>query len=320
MKCDALWVADYKKLDVRPFEVQAPKYDELLIETKACGVCCWDAYQFQGLSGPGPYPYVIGHEAAGVVVEAGAGIKRVRPGDKVACAGGSVVEMARYFTITEDCVTRIPDDTTDYTKWVIEPACTVQNVLNWAHIAPGEHVALVGAGYMGLLTLMGLQAYPWGELTVFETREDRLQMARAHHPTRAFNPETPEGAAYIEELVAKGGADNVIEFSASDSGFQLAVRIARKEQARLTVGSWHRHDMVFDGTRFHMSGFLMHNVSPSTPFHYTDVVPQTAALIRRGIYRPGDLVTHVADLNNCQSVFERAVDKQDGYIKGVVTF
>ena len=320
MKCDALWVVDYKKLDVRPFEVEAPKYDELLVETKACGVCCWDAYQFQGQSGPGPYPFVIGHEAAGVVVEVGKGIKNFKPGDKVACAGGSVTEMAQYFTITEDCVVRIPDDTVDYTKWVIEPTCTVQNVLNWANIVPGEHVALVGAGYMGLLTLMGLQAHPWGELTVFETREDRLEMARALRPTRAFNPDSPEGAAYIEELVAKGGADNVIEFSASDSGFALGMKIARRQKARLTVGSWHRHEMAFDGTRFHMGGFIMNNVSPMTTFHYTDVIPQTAALIARGVYRPGDLVTHVADYRNAANVFERAVDKKDGYIKGVITF
>jgi Zn-dependent alcohol dehydrogenase len=81
MKCDALWVVDYKKLDIRPHMVEGPKYDELLIETKACGVCCWDAYQFQGQSGPGPYPYVIGHEAAGLVVEVGKGIKKFKPGD-----------------------------------------------------------------------------------------------------------------------------------------------------------------------------------------------------------------------------------------------
>ena len=320
MKCDALWVTGYKKLDVRPLEVEPPKYDEVLIETKACGVCCWDAYQFQGQSGPGPYPYVIGHEAAGIVAEVGKGIRKFKPGDKVACAGGSVVEMARYFTIPEDCVTRIPDATADYANWVIEPACTVQNVLNWANIIPGEHVALVGAGYMGLLTLMGLQAYPWGELTVFDIREDRLELARAFQHTRALNPQTPAGAAYVEELVASGGADNVIEFSASDSGFALAVRIARREKARLTVGSWHRHDMTFDGTRFHMSGFLMNNVSPMTTFHYTDVIPQTAALVRRGVYRPGDLVTHVADYRDCAHVFDRAVDKKDGYIKGVITF
>ena len=320
MKCNALWVVDYKRIEVRPFEVEAPKYDEMLIETKACGVCCWDAYQFQGQSGPGPYPYVIGHEATGVVVEVGKGVKRFKPGDKVACAGGSIVEMAQYFTVTEDCATKIPDDTTNYINWVIEPACTVQNVLNWANIVPGEHVALVGAGYMGLLAMMGLQAYPWGELTVFEVRENLLEKARAFHPNRAINPNTLEGAAYIEELVARGGVDNVIEFSASNSGFELAVRIARKEQARLTVGSWHRHEMSIDGTRFHMSGMIMNNVSPMTTFHYTDVIPQTAALIRRCVYRPADLVTHVADYRDCTNVFERAVDKKDNYIKGVITF
>jgi threonine dehydrogenase-like Zn-dependent dehydrogenase len=320
MKCDAIWVTDFKKIEIRSLDVQKPKYNEILVQTKACGVCCWDAYQFQGQSGPGPYPYVIGHEGVGIVAEVGEGIRSIRPGDKVACASGSIIEMAQYFTITEDCVAKLPDDTEDYAQWVIEPACTVQNVLNWAHIVAGEHLVLIGAGYMGMLTLMGLQAYPWGELTVFEKREDRLELAKQYYPTRAYNPDSPQGQEYIEALVAQGGADNVIEFSASDSGFALAVQIARREQARMTIGSWHRHAMTFDGTRFHMGGFDVHNVSPMTTFHYTDVLPQTAALIRRGIYKPGELVTHVADYHDCQHVFERAVDKEDGYMKGVITF
>ena len=51
MKCDALWVVGYEQLEVRPTEVPEPKYDEVQIQTKACGVCCWDSYQYRGISG-----------------------------------------------------------------------------------------------------------------------------------------------------------------------------------------------------------------------------------------------------------------------------
>ena len=104
---------------------------------------------------------------------------------------------------------------------------------------------------------------------------------------------------------------------------ELAMKIARRPQSRITVGSWHRHEMKFDGTYFHMGGLILNNVAPNTTHHYQDTVPQTAALLQRGIYKPGTLVTHVAhfrDMDKVHFVFDRAVDKQDGYIKGVITF
>jgi threonine dehydrogenase-like Zn-dependent dehydrogenase len=216
---------------------------------------------------------------------------------------------------------KIPEDTTDYASWVVEPTCTVQNVLNWANIRAGDHVALVGAGYMGMLTLMGLQAYPYGTLSVFETREDRLEMVRRDYTADyAFNPDSPDGQAHIRKIIDAGGADHVIEFSASDSGFALALQLVRRTQGRLTVGSWHRHEMKFDGTAWHMGGLIVNNVSPMTTFHYEDVIEGTAALVRRGIYQPGKLVTHTAHYRDCKRVFDRAVDKHDGYIKGVILF
>lgn len=321
MKCDALWVTDYKQIEIRETDVPEPRYNEVQIETKACGVCCWDSYQYQGQSGPGPYPYIIGHEASGIVRKVGADVKRWKVGDKVVCASGSTIEMSQYFNIPENCLARIPEDTEDWAKWVIEPTVTVVNVLNWAGIRPGDHVVLVGAGYMGQLTLMGLtKGWPCGKITVFEKREDRLAMVKAYGPTEAYNPESEEGQKAIEAIVAQGGVDLVIEFSASDDGFALANQLVRQTQGRLTVGSWHRHAMQFDGTRWHMSGFIVNNVSPMTTFHYEDLIPRTAALIERGIFEPGKLVTHVAHYTDCKHVFDRSVDKQDGYIKGVILF
>ena len=187
MICDALWVVDYKKLEIRTLEIPEPKANEVQIETRACGVCCWDAYQYQGQSGPGPYPYVIGHEAVGIVRETGEMVTRFKAGDRVWCAGGSIMEMAQYFNIEEGAVSRIPEEVGDddyktFVSYVCEPAVTVQNVLNWAWRdgKAGDHVALIGAGYMGQLTLMGLQVYPWGRLTVFEPNPVRLEMAKKY--------------------------------------------------------------------------------------------------------------------------------------------
>jgi L-iditol 2-dehydrogenase len=74
MKSDAIWVVEPFKIEVRPVDVAEPAYDEVQIETKACGVWAWDSYLYQCISAPGPAPYVIGHEAVGIVHKVGAGV------------------------------------------------------------------------------------------------------------------------------------------------------------------------------------------------------------------------------------------------------
>jgi hypothetical protein len=54
--------------------------------------------------------------------------------------------------------------------------------------------------------------------------------------------------------------------------------------------------------------------------HYSDVLPATTEMLERGAYTPWDLITHMADYRNCDSVFRKSISKEDGYIKGVVTF
>ena len=55
----------------------------MLVEIKATGVCHTDAYTLSGKDPEGLFPAILGHEGAGVVVEAGAGVTALRPGDHV---------------------------------------------------------------------------------------------------------------------------------------------------------------------------------------------------------------------------------------------
>lgn len=320
MKADALWITAPNQMEVLPFEVEDPKFDEVQFKTKAGGVCCWDGYLYQGISAPGPLPYVIGHESVGIVEKVGEGVTNVKPGDKVFSASGSNTMMCQYVTVKSDCVVKLPDDTTDWASAVIEPNCCVVNLLYKTQIEPGDHVVLVGAGYMGTLTLQGLtRASQAGRITVFELREDRREMAKAYGAAEVADPESEEGKRLIEGIKAKGGADIVIDFGASVSGFELANKLV-KMAGKLIIGSWHRQDMHFDATAWHLGGLMVYNLSPMSNSHYTDILPRTYELIRRGVYEPGKLVTHTAYYKDCKDVFLRAMDKKDGYMKGVVLF
>lgn len=323
MKADGVFVKDYMQLAIMPYDVPDPKYDEVRVKTMACGVCCWDSWLYRGVNAPGPYPYIIGHEGVGIVDMVGDGVKNVKVGDKVFCASGSNEMMCEYFTVPSDCVVKLPDDTTDWAKVVYEPTCCVVNVLNKANIQPGDHVVLVGAGYMGQLTLMGLtRASQAGRITVFELREDRREQARSYGPTEVYDPESEEGKKAIADIIAKGGADVCIDFGASDSGFHLADSMVR-QAGKFIIGSFHRSDVTFNGTRWHLGGLHVLNVSPMSNDHYTEIIPRTYELIKRGVYDPGRFITHTAyykDADGLKELFERAVDKKDNYIKGAVLF
>jgi len=72
-----------KPLEIVELDLEGPRAGEVLVELKATGVCHTDAYTLSGMDSEGLFPSVLGHEGAGVVVEVGAGVTSVRPGDHV---------------------------------------------------------------------------------------------------------------------------------------------------------------------------------------------------------------------------------------------
>ena len=72
-----------KPLEVMEVNLEGPKAGEVLIEIKACGICHTDEYTRSGADPEGVFPAILGHEAAGVVMEIGEGVTTVDVGDHV---------------------------------------------------------------------------------------------------------------------------------------------------------------------------------------------------------------------------------------------
>jgi S-(hydroxymethyl)glutathione dehydrogenase/alcohol dehydrogenase len=72
-----------KPLQIEEVELAGPRAGEVLVEIKATGVCHTDAFTLSGDDPEGAFPAILGHEGAGVVVEVGAGVRSVAPGDHV---------------------------------------------------------------------------------------------------------------------------------------------------------------------------------------------------------------------------------------------
>ena len=72
-----------KPLEIVEVDLEGPKAGEVLVEIKATGICHTDAYTLDGFDSEGIFPSILGHEGAGVVLEVGAGVTSVKPGDHV---------------------------------------------------------------------------------------------------------------------------------------------------------------------------------------------------------------------------------------------
>lgn len=322
MKCKALYVKNFKELEIGEVELKDElEANEVLVKTKACGVCAWDSSLFQGVNAPS-YPFTLGHEGAGIVEKVGSMVKDFKPGDKVFSARSGGDQFCEYFINKDFGLHKVPDDTEDWASVVYEPTTCVVNLLNISNIQMGDHVVLVGAGYMGLQTLMGLvNSSQAGKITVFELRDDRIEQAKEYINT-VYNPNSDEGKTIIEKIQKDGGADVVIEFGASDSAFVLADSLT-KTAGKLVIASFHRGNMTFNGPKWHLGGLTVYNLAPDSNSHYEDVIPRTYTMIEKGVYDPGKLITHTANINDLESVqniFNISVSKEDNYMKGVILF
>ena len=72
-----------KPLEICEVDLEGPKSGEVLIELKATGICHTDAFTLSGEDPEGVFPSILGHEGAGVVVEVGADVSSLKPGDHV---------------------------------------------------------------------------------------------------------------------------------------------------------------------------------------------------------------------------------------------
>ena len=72
-----------KPLEIVEVDLEGPKAGEVLVEIRATGVCHTDEFTLSGADSEGLFPVILGHEGAGVVVEVGAGVTTLKPGDHV---------------------------------------------------------------------------------------------------------------------------------------------------------------------------------------------------------------------------------------------
>ena len=303
------------KVEMREVGIPQPGPDEILVEIKACGLCKVDIRAFQGEARK-EYPFLAGHEGAGIVSEVGKGVEGFSPGDKVTLLGGG--HFAKFALVRTAQVAKIPQEVNDFEHWISEPVACATNGMLHSEIVPGDRIVIIGTGFMGLLLVQGLAHSPFGELIALDIDDSRLRLAAEFGAEEILNPASAEDHSRIEELKERE-ADLVIDASGAAEALDLATQLVCRA-GRLVLFGWHYGMRSVDAKLWHTKGLRVANPSPAINPRFSDIFKRAVRLMRRRVFDLRPLITHALPPERAQELFEIAAEKKDGYIKGVLIY
>ncbi|MFE9770577.1 zinc-binding dehydrogenase [Streptomyces sp. NPDC005931] len=302
-----------------PHEPREPGPGEALVRVHSVGICGSDRELYQGNRPEGyvRYPLTPGHEWSGTVEEVGAGVPAALAGRKVVgegfrncqvcdrCHAGETTlcsagyeetgftqpgAMAPTLTLPARLLHVLPDDADLTAAALLEPAACVAAAALKAGAVPGERVAVVGTGTLGMFAVQFLRANSPSELLVVGTRGDRAALSRRYGATdfRTKDEEFPDGF------------DTVIETAGSADAARTAAALLRRGGRLVLTGIPAPGADGLDPADLVVRQLEVHTVFGAPPEAWAHTVRVFAA----GLLDPVPLVTHELPL----AAFSRAIE------------
>lgn len=321
----------------------SPNDEEVLIRIRASGICGSDVHGFDGrIPDRRPPGLIMGHEAAGEVVEVGNGVRLWREGDRVAidpqiscgiCEScrrgwlhlcdnrinlGSSMNVFRdgtlceYVALPELQIHSLPDDVSFNEGAMVEPASCAVHIFNRALLEVGSTVAIIGTGVIGLVAVQVARQMGVETLIAVDKSASRLEMASRFGADVLVDSSTEDPVERILAETGGAGVDAVVEAVGVKSTYDWCVRIVRKRGAVMAFG------YVDEQVPFPMRSLIFREVSVVGCTGFTYESDKVLALIGQGKIDVKPLITHEYALSDVQEAFETAADPATGAIKVIV--
>ena len=303
--------------DITSASISEPVAGQVRVRLQGCGVCASNLAVWEGrpwFEYPRP-PGSPGHEGWGVVDAIGDQVSDIDVGERVALISGNA--YAQYDTAPRESLVRLPREF-DHLPFPGEPLGCVMNIFERAQIEAHHRVAIVGAGFLGLL-LTQLAAKLGAQVVVLSRRSYALDLAR-----RAGACETiPTSDYYVArdqawKLSENRGYDRVIEAVGSQSALDLASALCA-EYGRLVIAGYHQDGpRQVDMQQWNWRALDVVNAHERSTDRYVCGVERAITAVMDGRMDPFPLFTHQLSLRELDDAFELTRSRPDGFIKAVV--
>ncbi len=304
--------------------------DEVLLESKAVGVCGSDVHQFHNTqSWKVNVPVILGHEFCGVIAEAGKAVKGFKAGDRVAsetaaricgqclyCRSGAYNlcpsrlgfgygldgAMAEYVKVPARCLHHLPSSVSFEKAALTEPCCVACNaVCVKTSLKPGDSVLILGPGTIGLLSLIfaKLCGAGWVGLAGLPQDRPRLELGRLLGATRILDGTAEENLSVLRSVGDGMGADVVIDSTGHSEALRFALAAVRPG-GQITKVGWGPQPLQFSldplvQKAARLQGSFSHNYP---------IWERVIALLASGQLDPTPLIHRVEPLVNWKLCFE----------------
>ena len=240
------------QLNVTTLDLPGVGDADILVQVEACGICGTDIHIVEGGARSTP-PVVLGHEYAGMVVEVGARVKGIRPGDRVAvdpniscgtcfycrrglvhlCSSLVALGVDRNGGMAEYC--RVPaaqafvlgDDLPAEVCAFVEPLSCAVHGIDRADIRAGDTVAILGGGPVGQMMLQLARHAGAARTLLVEPQGHKRALAEMEGATMVIDPARVDVLEAVRSVVAEG-ADVVLECAGSPVTAEMSLKLARR--------------------------------------------------------------------------------------------
>lgn len=319
------------------------KDNEVLVKLEYVGICGSDLHYYE-TGAIGDYvvepPFVLGHEPGGTIVEVGKNVRHLKEGDRVALEPGKtcghcefcktgrynlcpdVVFFAtppvdgvfqEYVAHEADLCFKLPDNVSTMEGALIEPLAVGFHAAIQGGAKAGQTAVVMGAGCIGLVTMMALKAMGVSKVYVVDIMEKRLKKALELGADGVINGSQADAVKEIKRLTDGKGCDLAVETAGTQITTVQTVHMTKKGAVIVLVGYSKSGEITLP-----MSLALDKELTFKTVFRYRNIYPMAIDAVASGRVNLKGIVTNVFELDDVQKAMDDSVNYKADIVKAVI--